>query len=53
MRHVKVKWSEEDQGFIAVDTTRPGCSAWGKTELEALRELMDAQDAWDQAHEDD
>jgi hypothetical protein len=46
---VIVFWSEEDDGFIAVDRTRPGCNAFGKTEDEAKRELVDAQAAYDKS----
>ena len=46
---IKIEWSLEDGGFIATDSTRPGCSAWGQTEDRARRELRDAQAAWDEA----
>lgn len=42
-------WSDEDEGYIATDSTRPGCCAWGETEDEAGREIADAQAAWDEA----
>lgn len=44
---VKVWYSDEDTGWIAIDESRPGCSAFGKTRREAMRELADAQTAWD------
>ena len=34
---IEVFWSEEDEGFIAVVPDLAGCSAWGKTEADALR----------------
>jgi antitoxin HicB len=43
---VKVFWSSEDEGYIAVAPDLPGCSAWGTTEEEALREIRDAECAW-------
>lgn len=46
---VNVFWSDEDDGYIAVDQTRPGCSAWGETESDVRRELKSAQRAWDEA----
>jgi predicted RNase H-like HicB family nuclease len=46
---ITVFWSEEDDGWIALDYFRPGCSAWGETEEDALKELTDAQSAWDGA----
>lgn len=44
-----VVWSEEDQGYIATDPRRPGCSAWGENQGDALMELMNARMAWDEA----
>jgi predicted RNase H-like HicB family nuclease len=38
-------WSDEDQGFIAIAPDLPGCSAFGDTAAEAVRELEDAQSA--------
>ena len=46
----KVFWSSEDDGFIAIDSDCPGCSAFGETEAEALAELDDAVEAWISAH---
>jgi len=42
-------WSEEDEGYIALAPDLPGCSAWGKTEIEALTELRDAIEAWQES----
>lgn len=43
---IEVFWSEEDEGFIAVVPDLAGCSAWGKTEADAIREARDAIAAW-------
>lgn len=42
---VKIFRSEEDGGFIALDTVLPGCSAFGDTESHALQELCRARQA--------
>jgi predicted RNase H-like HicB family nuclease len=42
----QIFWSEEDEGFIAIAPDLPGCSAFGVTEAEALRELDDATESW-------
>lgn len=47
--NVNIFWSHEDAGWIAVDMSRPGCSAWGADEDEVVKELRDAQAAWDGA----
>jgi predicted RNase H-like HicB family nuclease len=44
-----VFWSDEDEGFIALATDLPGCSAFGKTQEKALRELQSAIEAWIEA----
>ena len=51
MKHypVEVFYSEEDGGFIAMFPDLPGCSAFGKTEQDALREAKDAAASWLQA----
>ena len=46
---VEVFWSDEDDGYIASVPDLPGCSAWGKTEAEAIREARDAVEAWKRA----
>jgi antitoxin HicB len=46
---IEVFWSDEDQGFIAITPDLPGCSAFGETATEAVRELEDAQAAWIEA----
>lgn len=41
-----VQFSPEDEGFIAVATDLPGCTAFGDTAEEALAELSHAIAAW-------
>jgi predicted RNase H-like HicB family nuclease len=43
---VSVFWSDEDEGFVAIAPDLPGCSAFGETAEEALRELDPAMEAW-------
>ena len=43
---IKVFYSDEDKGFIAVFPDLPGCSAFGETEEEAIREVRIAQTLW-------
>ena len=43
---VKLFYSEEDKGFIATTPDLPGCSAFGDTEEEAIREIKIAQELW-------
>jgi predicted RNase H-like HicB family nuclease len=47
----QVFWDEDDKGFIALASDLPGCSAFGETQEEALRELQHAIVAWKQAGE--
>ena len=42
----EIFWDEDDQGFIALARGLPGCSAFGSSKEEALRELHDAMQAW-------
>ena len=42
----KVFYSKEDGGWIAVAPELPGCSAFGKTDERALRELDTAIELW-------
>ena len=42
----QVFWNEEDEGFIALASDLPGCSAFGSTQNEALTELQNAIEAW-------
>ncbi len=46
---VQVFWSDEDEGYIAIAPDLPGCSAFGETAEEAIREARDAIEAWLQA----
>ena len=46
---VQVFWSDEDEGYIAIVPDLPGCSAFGETAEEAIREARDAIEAWLQA----
>ena len=41
---VEVFWSDEDEGYIAAVPDLPGCSAFGKTPEEAVREIGAAGD---------
>lgn len=43
---IKVFYSEEDKGFIAVIPDLPGCSAFGETEEEAIKQARIAQELW-------
>ncbi|VVB84231.1 HicB_like antitoxin of bacterial toxin-antitoxin system [uncultured archaeon] len=43
---IEIFYSEEDEGYIAVVPELPGCSAFGETEEEALREIKIAIDLW-------
>ena len=42
-------YSEEDKGYIAVVPELPGCSAFGETEEEALKETKVAIELWMEA----
>lgn len=43
---IEIFYSEEDEGYIAVAPELPGCSAFGKTEEEALQEIKIAINLW-------
>lgn len=43
---VRLFYSEEDKGFIATVPDLPGCSAFGDTEEEAVKEIRTAQNLW-------
>lgn len=43
---IEIFYSDEDRGFIAVVPELPGCSAFGETEEEALREVKVAIELW-------
>ncbi len=44
--HINLFYSEEDGGYIADIPDLPGCSAFGATPEEALREVLVAKQAW-------
>ena len=43
---IKVFYSEEDKGFIAIVPDLRGCSAFGKTEGEAIKQVKIAEELW-------
>ncbi len=43
---IKIFWSLEDEGFIAIVEELRGCSAFGETYEEALHEVKVAMDLW-------
>ncbi len=43
---VRIFYSKENEGFIAVVPELPGCSAFGKTPEEALKEVKTAIELW-------
>ncbi len=43
---IVVYYSKEDSAYVAVVPEFPGCSAFGKTECEALGEVKKAADLW-------
>lgn len=43
---IEIFYSEEDEGYIAVVPELPGCSAFGKSEEEALEEVKIAMELW-------
>jgi predicted RNase H-like HicB family nuclease len=45
----QVFWSDEDEGYIAIASDLPGCSAFGETQQKALEELQSAIPAWIEA----
>ncbi|MEH2166502.1 MAG: type II toxin-antitoxin system HicB family antitoxin [Nostoc sp.] len=44
--HINIFYSEEDDGYIADIPDLKYCSAFGSTEEEALREVLQAKAAW-------
>ncbi len=46
---IEIFYSEEDEGYIAVVPGLPGCSAFGETEEEALKEVKTAMELWIEA----
>ena len=46
-RHtITIFWSDEDQAFIAIVEELEGCSAWGETYEDALKEVRQAMWLW-------
>jgi len=43
---IHIFWSKDDQGFIAEVEELDGCSAFGETQEEALKEIKVAMKAW-------
>ncbi len=43
---IEIFYSQEDEGYIALAPELPGCSAFGGTEEESLKELKLAIDLW-------
>lgn len=43
---VEIFRSKEDEGYIAIAPELPGCSAFGDTEEEALKEIKVAMKLW-------
>jgi predicted RNase H-like HicB family nuclease len=46
---IEIFYSEEDEGYIAVVPELPGCSAFGETLEEALKEVKIAIELWIEA----
>ena len=47
--HIKIFWTEDDQGYIADIPDLEACSAFGATHKEALHEVQIAKAAWMEA----
>jgi predicted RNase H-like HicB family nuclease len=43
---IEIFHSQEDEGYIALAPELPGCSAFGETEEEALKEIKIAIELW-------
>ena len=43
---IEIFYSDDDEGYIAVVPELPGCSAFGETEEEALKEVKVAIELW-------
>jgi len=43
---IEIFYSEDDRGYIAVVPELPGCSAFGESEEDAIREVKIAIDLW-------
>jgi predicted RNase H-like HicB family nuclease len=44
--HINIFYSDEDEGYIADIPDLPGCSAFGNSPEEALKEVGKAKKAW-------
>ncbi|MCL2376416.1 MAG: type II toxin-antitoxin system HicB family antitoxin [Defluviitaleaceae bacterium] len=44
--HINIFYSEDDEGYIATVPDLQGCSAFGETPEEALKEVLTAQELW-------
>jgi len=47
--HINIFYSADDEGYIADIPDLPGCSAFGNTPEEAVKELTVAKTAWIEA----
>ncbi len=47
--HINIFYSDDDEGYIADIPDLPGCSAFGNTPEEAVKELILAKTAWIEA----
>ena len=46
-RHaIEIFYSEKNEGYIAVVPELRGCTAFGNTQIEALKEVLDAMGSW-------
>ncbi|MCB1173619.1 MAG: type II toxin-antitoxin system HicB family antitoxin [Leptospiraceae bacterium] len=43
---IEIFYSAEDEGYIAIVPELPGCSAFGESEEEALKEIKIASELW-------
>ncbi len=43
---IVVRYSKEDEGYIAAVPELRGCSAWGESEAEAIEAVKEAAAAW-------
>ncbi len=43
---IEIFYSQEDEGYIAIAPELPGCSAFGATEEEALKEIKTGIKLW-------
>jgi len=48
---IEIFYSDEDGGYIATAPELPGCSAFGDTEEEALKQVKVAIDLWPETAE--